>query len=343
MLAALVRFLARCGGVLVRPRATVASLGPDEGRRDGLWLGLLFFVGGHLLDLLEGLATLVAVRNWGGVAVVISKLGVLVAPILASIVAETILGSERAKRAGLCIVPLVVISVAAHAALRLGVTLPGPGWLPTIVGMSATIGLAFTLRFAEDAETVPGAGSVSRLGAALGGLVVVVGLGVGGADLRRGIASWSELGPLPPGDRVEDFRVRMLDGEVLTAEGLEGKVSVVTFWATWCGVCVSELPDFDALARQYADRPVQFVAVNREGGGLSLEESVALVRQFAGAHGLSLPMAVDDGSMARAFRVGPIPHTVVFDTGGVMRHVHQGRVTSATIEREIEALLRRSP
>jgi hypothetical protein len=43
--------------------------------------------------------------------------------------------------------------------------------------------------------------------------------------------------------------------------------------------------------------------------------------------------------MARAFRVGPIPHTVVLDRAGRIRHVHQGRVRASTIADEIDDLL----
>ena len=39
---AIVSALRRYGGILVRPRATAQGLAPDEGARDGLWLGLLY-------------------------------------------------------------------------------------------------------------------------------------------------------------------------------------------------------------------------------------------------------------------------------------------------------------
>jgi thiol-disulfide isomerase/thioredoxin len=338
MLQALARFVSRVGGILVRPRATVSSLDPDEGRRDGLWLGLLYLIGGHVHPLLEGVATLVAVRNWGGVMRVFSGLGVLLAPILASIVAETILGPERRQRAGLCLAALVAVSVAAHGAGWLGVALPVPGWVVAPVGVAASVWLAIWLRLGE---TTGGAGSGPRATGFLGALVLASAVVVGGADLHRGLANWSQLGPLPPGERVVDFRVVMLDGGVVQTENLAGKVSVVTFWATWCGVCVSELPDLDELARRYGDRPVQFIAVNLEGRGMPLAQVSSLVRHFAKERGLTIPFAIDDGSMARAFRVGPIPHTIVFDTTGTVRHVHQGRVTSATLEDEIDAILRR--
>lgn len=42
---------------------------------------------------------------------------------------------------------------------------------------------------------------------------------------------------------------------------------VVNFWATWCGPCVKELPEFEELARAYPDKPVKVLLVS-----LDLEE-----------------------------------------------------------------------
>jgi thiol-disulfide isomerase/thioredoxin len=188
-------------------------------------------------------------------------------------------------------------------------------------------------------RTVAGGRLVKAAASILGGLLVASAAIVGGLDLHRGVGDWSQLGPLPPGRTVDDFRVVMLDGSVLTAERLQGKVSVVTFWATWCGVCKGELSDLDELDATYADERVQFIAVNREGGGVSLAQARVMAQRYRQARQLDLPVALDDGTMARIFRVGPIPHTVVFDRAGTMRHIHQGRVASATLAAEIDALL----
>ena len=41
-------------------------------------------------------------------------------------------------------------------------------------------------------------------------------------------------------------------------------VYVLNFWATWCGPCVEELPLFEQLHRQYAERKVQVILVNTD-------------------------------------------------------------------------------
>jgi thiol-disulfide isomerase/thioredoxin len=174
----------------------------------------------------------------------------------------------------------------------------------------------------------------------VGALVVGFALLGAGRELHRGLVHWERLGPLPPGGPTPAFEVLTLDGGRFAADDLRGKVSVVTFWATWCGACKSELEDLEELQHEYDGRTVQFLAINNEGGGLSPLQAAARVQGFARVHGMTLPTALDDGQAARSFRVGPIPHTLVVGPDGVVRHVHQGRVLSETLREEIAELLR---
>lgn len=173
----------------------------------------------------------------------------------------------------------------------------------------------------------------------VGALVVALALLGAGRELHRGITQWERLGPLPPGGATPAFEVLTLDGGRFGPSDLHGKVSVLTFWATWCPACRSELGDLEELQHEYPGQDVQFLAINNEGGGLSPLEAARLVQGFARARSMTLPTALDDGQAARSFRVGPIPHTLVVGRDGVVRHVHQGRVLSETLREEIDALL----
>lgn len=173
----------------------------------------------------------------------------------------------------------------------------------------------------------------------VGALVVALALLGAGRELHRGITQWERLGPLPPGGPTPAFEVLTLDGGRFGPSDLHGKVSVLTFWATWCGACKSELGDLEELQHEYPAHDVQFLAINNDGAGLSPLEAAARVQGFARARGMTLPTALDDGQAARSFRVGPIPHTLVVGRDGVVRHVHQGRVMSQTLRDEIDELL----
>jgi thiol-disulfide isomerase/thioredoxin len=169
-------------------------------------------------------------------------------------------------------------------------------------------------------------------------LVALV-LGASIHDASLGVMRFDRLAPLGPGGDVPEFRVAMVDGEPFGNADLVGKVHVVTFWATWCHYCRDELDELDGLAASYDPERLSIVAVNREGGDLSLAQATALARRYRDVKRLDYAVAVDDGKMARAFGVGPIPHTAIFDRTGRLRHVHQGRVSGDTIASEIDALL----
>lgn len=171
--------------------------------------------------------------------------------------------------------------------------------------------------------------------------LVLVGL-VGAAaihDAVLGVTRFDELGPLAPGGEVPAFSVALLDGGAFANADLTGRVHVVTFWATWCSFCRDELAELDAMDERYDEASLRIVAVNREGGGASPSQAAAMSRRYRDVKGLGFAIAVDDGKMARAFGVGPIPHTAIFDRNGKLRKVHQGRVSGDTIADEVDALL----
>lgn len=54
-----------------------------------------------------------------------------------------------------------------------------------------------------------------------------------------------------------------LDGSPVSLSQYEGKVLVINAWASWCPFCVEELSDFAELGREYADKDVVVIAINR--------------------------------------------------------------------------------
>jgi peroxiredoxin len=159
------------------------------------------------------------------------------------------------------------------------------------------------------------------------------------ADASLGVRRFDRLGPLAPGRDVPAFEVALVDGGTFANADLVGRVHVVTFWATWCPYCRDELDALDEMAPRYDRAQLGIIAVNREGGGMTPRQAMALSKRYRDAKGLDFPVAVDEGQMARAFGVGPIPHTAIFDRSGKLRRVHQGRVSGDTLAAEIDELL----
>jgi len=137
-----------------------------------------------------------------------------------------------------------------------------------------------------------------------------------------------------PGPKtLPTLKVRTLDGKALSPESWRGKVVVVNFWATWCGPCQAEVPDFVALQTKYREQ-VQFV-------GLAYgEASPDSVREFANKHKVNYPIALVDDDVAELFGgIEGLPTTFIADKDGHMIGLHRAAVSRAAFERELRSAL----
>jgi len=60
-----------------------------------------------------------------------------------------------------------------------------------------------------------------------------------------------------------DFRLQSVNGEPFNLNETNGKVKLISFWATWCPPCVAELPSLQALYNEFGE-DVEFVFISNE-------------------------------------------------------------------------------
>ena len=117
--------------------------------------------------------------------------------------------------------------------------------------------------------------------------------------------------------QAPEFNLRTLAGESVRSAELKGKVVVLDFWATWCGPCVEELPQFQATVDRWADRPeVVFLAV-------SVDEDEDVVRRFMKKNEYDFPVA-RDGEVDDDFGVSALPTIVLIGREGRIQYRHVG-------------------
>ena len=127
------------------------------------------------------------------------------------------------------------------------------------------------------------------------------------------------------------FATPLLDGGTLRGADLRARPHMLIFWTTWCGVCKSEMPMYRELAARHPG--VRVVAVNADRDG-----DIAAVRAYRDTHALPFPIALDDGTMTRGFRVRMYPHLVLIDGQGAIRGVYQGRSFARTLDAALTRL-----
>ncbi|EIL97888.1 redoxin [Rhodanobacter thiooxydans] len=127
-----------------------------------------------------------------------------------------------------------------------------------------------------------------------------------------------------PGDAPPDALGTTQDGKTVSVSSLHGKVVVVSFWATWCGYCMKELPILAGLQTLATERglPLQVVTINHEEDRQTYVRTVRALRPRLPG----LLMTWDrDGTLGKPYGTDKgIPVMVMLHRDGTVAHVHVG-------------------
>jgi thiol-disulfide isomerase/thioredoxin len=110
-----------------------------------------------------------------------------------------------------------------------------------------------------------------------------------------------------------DYNFTDFAGKTLTNSNQSGKIVFVDFWATWCGPCRRELPEFQKFYDQHKNNPrISFVAA-------STDQEREKVKPHVADMGFTFPIAFDEGN-APKFGVEGIPSLFIIGPEGKIRY-----------------------
>lgn len=177
-------------------------------------------------------------------------------------------------------------------------------------------------------------------------LVLALVLVLGGAYFLYGRLSAQveaeDLAPVEsqPGDETAvaapDFTVVDTEGAEVQLSDFIGAPIVLNFWASWCGPCQSEMPDFDA-AWQELEGEVHFLMVNMTDGS---RETVDTAQSYVEDAGFTFPVYFDTQSQAAiAYGAYSLPTTYFIDIDGNLAARAIGAIDRDTLQRGLDLIL----
>jgi peroxiredoxin len=128
---------------------------------------------------------------------------------------------------------------------------------------------------------------------------------------------------------AKDFELEAIDRRKYRLSDLKGKVVLVSFWATWCGPCVAEMPLFTRMYEKYKDQGFEILAVSADDPG-----DREKVLRFAKEHRLNFPVLYDEG-VVNLYEVAGFPGNVFIDRQGNVRYLASGSFEDGTRRLEI--------
>lgn len=140
-----------------------------------------------------------------------------------------------------------------------------------------------------------------------------------------------------PIDGLWSAEFKDLSGRSIKMSALKGQPMVVNFWATWCGPCVEEMPDFQRASQTPEGRKVIFVGI-----GIDYANNMKLFADKIGVTYLLLESGAQGLDVVKSIgnTAGVLPFTLIIDRSGAVVSRKVGRIEYAELMAAVNGLQR---
>jgi Thiol-disulfide isomerase and thioredoxins len=136
-------------------------------------------------------------------------------------------------------------------------------------------------------------------------------------------------------ESAPDFTVYDKNNKEVNLSDFRGKPTIVNFWASWCGPCKMEMPDFEEKYQSLGEE-INFLMVNMTDGS---RETVKTASDFIEKEGFTFPVYYDEKSNASiTYSVYSLPTTYFIDADGYAIAQSTGAIDSETLQKGIDMI-----
>ena len=155
-------------------------------------------------------------------------------------------------------------------------------------------------------------------------------------DAKKSLAKWDQ----------EPVALESIDEAALAklVKNDTKKLLVVNVWASWCGPCVAELPDFVTMNRMYRRRPFQMVTLSLDDPAKK-PDALKILRDNHVSTTNYISTVANKDKLAEVLDKewpGPVPYTLVIAPGGKVLYRKSGAIEPLEVKRAIVAFLGRT-
>jgi peroxiredoxin len=130
-----------------------------------------------------------------------------------------------------------------------------------------------------------------------------------------------------------NLKMKDMNGKTVSLADYKGKVILLNFWATWCGPCKLEIPEFVRAYQEHKDKGLVVL-------GVSIDDTPDQLKAFAPKWKINYPMLLNQDDVEQAY--GPIygvPVSFFIGRDGLICRKQMGEVKKEVLERELKSLL----
>lgn len=138
-----------------------------------------------------------------------------------------------------------------------------------------------------------------------------------------------------PGETLKPFTGTLIDGSRFSSDSLKGHVTLITFWASWCGPCRQELPAYAQIYPALEKQGFRILSIN-------VDQDPAKAQAFLQQHPVNFPVLMDtDNQLLSSFDTKAMPTSFLLNEKSqiLLRKTGFEKGDEQRLQRSVEKLL----